>query len=41
VRVFANSEDPDPIAVYDDDFKLNDNQVAYYLGAIITRVASP
>ena len=41
VQVFANSEDTDPIAVYDDDFKLDDNQVAYYLGAIITRVASP
>lgn len=41
VQIFANSEDPTPIAVKTDDFKLNDNQVSYYLGTIITRIATP
>lgn len=41
VQVFANSEDPTPISVQAADFKLDDNQVAYYLGSIITRIAAP
>jgi uncharacterized phage protein gp47/JayE len=41
IQVFANSEDIAPLSVQATDFKLDDNQVAYFLGSIITRTAAP
>lgn len=41
VRMFAHSDDPNPTTVQTDDFKLDDNMVAYFLDVRITRVATP
>lgn len=41
VQIFYNSSNVSPNVVETSDFKLSDNQLAFYQGVLITRVATP